>query len=92
MYTIRSTKAYRKAYKRISRHKDFVRSELEAVIDTLAGGRRLATKYRDHQLTGELKEFRECHIKNDILLQYQIHDDILVLILVDIGSHVSLFG
>lgn len=49
----------------------------------------LIEKYKDHQLKGELKDFRECHIKPDLLLIYKIEDDILKLI--DIGSHSELF-
>jgi len=40
-------------------------------------------------LQGKLKDFRECHIKNDLLLLYKIDNDSLIL--VDIGSHNQLF-
>ncbi len=33
----------------------------------------LPSQYRDHQLTGNLKDFRECHIKPDLLLVYRYH-------------------
>jgi len=49
----------------------------------------LETKYKDHQLKGNLKEFRECHIKPDLLFMYRINDDVLEL--VDIGTHNELF-
>ena len=91
MYEIRPTKAYRKAYKRVSKHKDINLKLLDAVIDKLASGEKLAAKYKDHQLTGELKDLRECHIHNDILLVYQKNDNILVLVLINIGSHSQLF-
>ena len=55
MYIVRSTKAYRKAYKRILRHKDFVQHDLDVVIDALAVGEKLSTGYRDHQLSGDLR-------------------------------------
>ena len=91
MYEIRSTKTYRKSYKRVSQYKDFDSGTLEAVIDILQSDKTLPQKYRDHQLSGTLKEYRECHIKSDILLVYQKYDDVLILLLVDIGSHSSLF-
>ena len=91
MYELRSTKAYRKSFKLVSRHKDFDSTTLEAVIDILQSDKILPQKYRDHQLTGTLKEYRECHIKSDTLLVYQKRDDVLILLLVDIGSHSSLF-
>ena len=91
MYTVRSTKAYRKAYKRASKQKGFNGEALGILIDTLARGERLNTKYHDHQLSGELQYYRECHIKNNLLLQYQIHENILMLLLVDLGTHDDLF-
>ncbi len=51
---------------------------------------KLAEKYKDHQLAGKLKEFRECHIKPDLLLIYMVDDHTLKL--VDIGSHSELFN
>ncbi len=35
---------------------------------------------------------RECHIKPDLLLVYKIEQEILSLILIDLGSHSKLFG
>jgi mRNA interferase YafQ len=91
-YRIFSTKAYRSSYKRISRHKHFDLKLVNKIINQLANGEVLDPKYKDHQLTGPSKEFRECHIKNDLLLVYKKQDDVLVLSLVDIGTHSSLFG
>lgn len=91
MYLIRTTKTYRREYKRISRHKDFDKDLLDKVIDTLARGNKLPNKYRDHQLTAELRDYRECHIKGDILLVYQKYKNELILLLADLGSHSSLF-
>ncbi len=92
MYRVRSTKAYRKAYKRVSKHKDFNAEMLGEIIDALVAGEKLPANRRDHQLTGELKVYRECHVKDNLLLQYQIHEDILVLLLVNLGTHDDLFG
>jgi len=36
-----------------------------------------------------MREFRECHIKPDLLLVYRIENGVLEL--VDIGSHSELF-
>ncbi|OGG78313.1 hypothetical protein A3A36_03115 [Candidatus Kaiserbacteria bacterium RIFCSPLOWO2_01_FULL_52_12b] len=92
MYLVRPTQRYRKAYKRISRGKDFSRGILEEIIDTLSRGETLATEYQDHQLSGEYKGCRECHLQYDLLLMYQIHEDALVLLLVNLGTHDDLFG
>jgi len=91
MYRIRSTKAYRKAYARVSKHKNFDSGRLGEIIDTLASGEKLSAKYHDHQLSGELQDYRECHVKDDLLLQYQTQENVLVLLLVDLGTHDDLF-
>ena len=90
-YRIVVSRRYKTALKRLSRHKDFDKKTLEGAVGMLARGEKLDAKFRDHQLTGELKEYRECHVKNDILLVYQKHDDVLMLLFIDLGSHDSLF-
>lgn len=65
--------------------------KLFEVIDTLASGSTLDTKYCDHELTGNYKGTRECHIEPDWLLIYEICDDVLVLMLYRLGSHSKLF-
>lgn len=45
-------------------------------------------KYRDHQLTGNLKEFRDCHIKPDLVWLYRHREDVVELI--RLGSHSEL--
>ena len=86
MYTIKFTSRFKKSYKLMIRQgKDI--SLLDEVIDTLRQGKTLDEKYIDHQLTGNYKQFRECHIKPDWLLIYMIDGDFLILTLVDTGSH-----
>ena len=65
--------------------------KLFEVIDILANGGTLDAKYRDHELTGNDKETRECHIEPNWLLIYEIYDDILVLILYSLFKHSELF-
>ena len=62
------------------------------VIDLLRANRQLNARFYDHELKGEYAGIRECHVKNDLLLLYQKKDNILVLLLVDIGTHASVFG
>lgn len=45
-------------------------------------------KYRDHQLSGELKAFRDCHVKPDLVLLYRKVDDDIHLS--RLGSHSEL--
>ncbi|GAA7022517.1 type II toxin-antitoxin system mRNA interferase toxin, HP0892 family [Helicobacter pylori] len=62
---------------------------LYKVVENLAKEQPLDPKYKDHPLKGTLKDFRECHIKADILLVYLVRGD--ELILVRLGSHSKLF-
>ena len=61
------------------------------VIDRLAAGEKLPPKYKDHPLTGNLKGYRDCHIKPDLVLIYKFEDDILILSAYRIASHSQLF-
>ena len=67
-------------------------SKLTATLSLLASGEQMPPKYRDHQLSGDLSDFRECHIEGDWLLMYQIDDDELILSATATGSHSDLFG
>lgn len=46
--------------------------KLVNVLSLLASGKPLPAQYKDHSLTGNLHDFRECHIEPDWLLMYQI--------------------
>lgn len=91
MYRVILSRRYKTALKRIIRHRDFSHEVLEEVIRTLARGESLGQKYQDHQLSGELQNYRECHIKHNLLLTYQKYEDILVLLLINLGTHDDLF-
>lgn len=66
-------------------------SLMDKVVGTIQQGLPLEEKYRDHELKGRYKGFRECYIQPDWLLIYLIENDILTLTLVDIGTHADLF-
>ena len=91
MYQVVLSRRYKTALKRLSRHKDFNGETLEKIVETLARGEKLGAKYRDHQLTGKFSDCRECHLQHNLLLMYQIHENILALLLVDLGTHDDLF-
>ncbi len=94
MYRIVPSKDYIKSYRKLTCLGQFspkVKKDLEHTIDTLAAGEKLPPEYKDHQLSGELKHYRDCHIKGDILLIYQIRNKELLLVLADLGTHSGLF-
>lgn len=67
-------------------------SKLVAVLNMLADKQPLPAQYKDHQLSGNLSDFRECHIEPDWLLMYQYQDDVLILSATATGTHSDLFG
>lgn len=67
-------------------------NKLIKVLNLLASGQVLPEQYKDHQLTGSLKDFRECHIEPDWLLMYQIFQGELILSATATGTHSDLFG
>ncbi len=88
MYSIFRTASFKKQYKKLSMSD---KKLLKDVIISLAQNTELEEKYKDHKLTGNFKDLRECHVKPDLLLIYKINDDILELALVQVGNHNSLF-
>ena len=86
-----STKEYKKSLQKYLKVKKFSISKLESVIIKLQNRIPLDEQYKDHQMKGKLSYQRECHIYPDILLVYQIIEDKLILILVNLGSHSELF-
>lgn len=64
---------------------------LEDVVNKLADREILDEKYRDHELSGDFKGLRECHITPDWLLVYQVMENELVLYLSRTGTHSDLF-
>jgi mRNA interferase YafQ len=90
-YEIVKTKRFKTAFKRVKNLKGFKKDVFVDVVETLASGKKLKSKYKDHKLTGGLKDFRECHLAPDILLLYQIDEGVLVLTLVSVGNHSQLF-
>ena len=78
MYKIVYTNRMKKDAKRMQkRGKDM--NKLVNVLSLLAQGNPLPVQYKDHALTGNLHDFRECHIEPDWLLIYQIYEDTLIL-------------
>ncbi len=84
MKEIKTTRQFDKGLK-----KSGLNTALIDVLGCLINNQALPQKYKDHQLKGNLKQYRECHIKPDLLLVYEIFDDSVKLIALD--SHSNLF-
>ncbi len=85
------TKRFRKDVQRL--HKSgFDLEKLEHVIDLLVSGKILPQQYRDHELRGQLRGSRECHISGDWLLRYSKDENLLILLLISTGDHRRVLG
>lgn len=60
-----------------------------AYLQILSTQQALPVEAKDHSLTGEWNDFREFHISGDLLLIYQIENDVIKL--VRLGTHSQLF-
>lgn len=88
--------------RKLARSKDFDRDfrkvdlsdELLEVLSCLANDLPLNPKYKDHALTGNWKDYRECHIKPDLLLVYRKDNDngTDILKLARLSSHSNIFS
>ena len=91
-FKTRATKRFKKHAKLVKKRSEKDSEKLKNTIELLAKGEKLPERFRDHELTGNLKGNRECHILPDLLLIYRIFNDILILELIDTGTHSDLFG
>lgn len=89
-YTIKFTGKFKKDYKASKKQNKDI-GLLHEVIKILANGELLDEKYKDHELKGNWKGHRECHISPDWLLIYRYEEEVLVLTLSRVGSHSELF-
>ena len=89
-YEIKFTTQFKKDLK-LAKKQGKNTDKLFEVIEQLANGESLDPKYRDHDLTGNYRGCRECHIDPDWLLIYEIIGDVLVLMLYRLGTHSELF-
>lgn len=87
-----STNAFKRDYKREkkSAHNRDLDEKLLPILTALARDTALPERNRDHALSGDWKNFRDCHVKPDLVLIYQKPDGVLRL--VRLGSHAELFG
>lgn len=89
-YNIVLTSMFKKDLK-LAKKRGYDLNLLDDVVSTLFYGLPLDEKYKDHNLIGNYKGCRECHILPDWLLIYEIADDELILYLTRTGTHSDLF-
>ena len=88
-YQIVITNRFKKDLKSIKK-RGYDLSLLSSVVNTIAAGETLPSKYKDHNLAGNFIGCRECHITPDWLLIYEISNEELILYLTRTGTHSDL--
>ena len=93
MRTLERTNAFKRDFKREKGgpHRKTVDVLVLDAVTKLATDQPLPPANRDHSLSGEWRDHRECHLRPDLLLIYRKPDDER-LQLVRLGSHSELFG
>jgi mRNA interferase YafQ len=93
MRTIERSSVFKRDYKRESKgqHRATLDADLVPILMALADDRPLDAKHRDHDLGGDWKGYRECHVRPDLLLIYKKPDKV-ALRLARLDSHSELFG
>jgi len=64
-------------------------AKLFIYVSMILNRQELPKEAKDHQLKGELKDFREFHISGDLIVLYRIENNALQLL--RIGSHNEIF-
>lgn len=90
MLEVKLTSKFKKDYKLLKKRRMDI-GLLKEIVEKLANQQPLEEKYRDHELTGKYKGFRECHVQPDWLLIYLLEEKKLTLTLTRTGSHSDLF-
>jgi len=89
MKKLKITRVFNNNFKKLKKSGIEFIDVLDEVITLVRNNKKLPTKYKDHKLKGDMREFKECHIKNDLLLVYKNNKD--TIILVNIGTHSDIF-
>lgn len=98
MRKIETTNAFKRDFKREGKgpHRVVLDTDLKQLIEFLATDATLAAKHRDHALTGNWKDYRDCHVRPDLVLVYRLMDsdgteeNPARLVLARLGSHSEL--
>jgi mRNA interferase YafQ len=85
------TRQFKRDYKRVSRGRygRTLDARLAPILLALANDQALEVRHRDHALSGAWSDFRDCHVRPDLVMIYQKPDE-ATLRLVRLGSHSEL--
>lgn len=90
IYEFEYTGIFHKAVKKHLRTQKDKNILCEAIMQLSLDGDLIEKKYKAHNLKGDLKDFREAHLKHDLLIVWQIEENIIILTM--LGTHSELFN
>ena len=90
-YKVIPSKRFEKDMKRCQK-RGYDMQLIKDAIMLLAETGTLPAEYKPHQLRGDCKGQWECHIQPDWLLIWEQHDQVLILIMLNTGTHSDLFS
>lgn len=91
-YELKLTNRFKKHLKLVAKRNKAHIKKIHETVDLLQKGQQLPERYNDHELSGNYIGNRECHVLPDLLLIYKIYENVLILELIDTGTHSDLFG
>ena len=90
-FSLHYTNTYLKDLK-LARRRRLDEDRLNEVIKMLLSGEPLPANLHNHLLTGDYKDYWECHVNPDWLLLYEKDTEIRIISLYRTGTHVDIFG
>ncbi len=91
MYSFTRSSKFRRDIRRCQRQQKDM-DKFKVIHELLIMSKQLPARNKDHLLTGNWKNHRECHIEPDWLLIYRVNDDENVIEYVRTGTHADLFS
>ena len=91
MYSFTRSSKFRRDVRRCQRQQKDM-EKFKVIHELLIAGEPLPAKNKDHFLTGNWVNHRECHLEPDWLLIYRINDQENMIEYVRMGSHADLFS
>lgn len=90
-YHVSYSRKFKKQLRRLKKSGNFDVARVEIIISTLLDGKTLNSSFRDHQLTGDMKQYRECHVSGDLVIVYEKSESAKEIYFFQIGSHSGVF-
>ena len=90
-YTLKTTNAFDKDVERCIK-RGYPMDKLRKAMTLLEQDGSLPAEYKSHKLHGDRKGQWECHIQPNWLLVWEQHDQELILIMLNTGTHSDLFS